>query len=639
MHDPHFFNYSATAQLVLEPFNDQIIAANQEACRLTALDTNSLKSTRVSKLFGCNFPALIVFTQELLANGRGWSDGLLINAAGNEQRLEINGHCSQVEGECHIYLSLQPYAEIQALRKQSDAHQHYLSGISHWSRVSGIFQEFQNENQLLLEAAGEGIYGVDANGITNFVNPAAERILGYTAAEMAGRNMHAMVHHSHSDGSHFNVKDCPIFSVFHDGVVQVVEDDIFWSKFGVPIDVEYTSTPILVNGYILGAVVIFRDVSQKKAYKKALLEALAEVESLKDRLEMENAYLQEEIKSKFNHHRIIGSSAPLQNILQQIDLVAPTKATVLITGESGTGKELLARAIHESSDRSGRSLIRVNCAAIPQDLFESEFFGHVKGAFTGASSDRPGRFELADGGSIFLDEVGEIPLHLQGKLLRVLQEQEFERVGEAITRTVDVRIITATNRDLKNMVAEGLFREDLYFRLNIFPIESIPLRQRKDDIPQLTQHFLGQAAIRANKSDLRIPLHEIEKLKAYDWPGNVRELENVIERQVILIRGNIVRFNNLLSSDNNAIIEGAGADKDNKHEILTEPQLRQMEKQNIIRALHYCQGRVFGDGGAADLLSIKPTTLSSRIKKLGINTRDSLLLPPSSVDESTLRRS
>jgi transcriptional regulator with GAF, ATPase, and Fis domain len=357
-------------------------------------------------------------------------------------------------------------------------------------------------------------------------------------------------------------------------------------------------------------------VSQKKAYKKALLEALAEVESLKDRLEMENAYLQEEIKSKFNHHRIIGSSPPLQNIMQQINMVAPTKATVLITGESGTGKELLARAIHESSDRSGRSLIRVNCAAIPQDLFESEFFGHIKGAFTGASSDRPGRFELADGGSIFLDEVGEIPLHLQGKLLRVLQEQEFERVGEAITRRVDVRIITATNRDLKQMVIEGRFREDLYFRLNVFPIESVPLRQRKEDIPQLTQHFLGKAAIRANKSSLRIPLHEIEKLKAYDWPGNVRELENVIERQVILVRGDVIRFETLISTVNTPVNDDTSGDTE--HKLLTEYELRQVERQNIVRALQYCDGRVFGKGGAAEMLAIKPTTLSSRIKKLRI---------------------
>jgi PAS domain S-box-containing protein len=617
MNDQRFFSYSATAQLVLEPFDDRIIAANQEACRLTGLDLCGLQNKRVSQLFGADFSSLIVFTQELLANGRGWSDNLLITVADNQQRLEISGRCSQAGDECHLYLSLQPLDEIEQLREQSDANQHYLSGISHWSRVSGIFQEFENENQLLLEAAGEGIYGVDAKGITNFVNPAAEHILGYSAAEMAGRNMHSMVHHSHSDGSHFKVEDCPIFSAFRDGVVQTVEDDVFWSKSGQPIDVEYTSTPILDNGYIIGAVVIFRDVSQKKAYKKALLEALAEVESLKDRLEMENAYLQEEIKSKFNHHRIIGSSPPLQNIMQQINMVAPTKATVLITGESGTGKELLARAIHESSERSGRSLIRVNCAAIPQDLFESEFFGHIKGAFTGASSDRPGRFELADGGSIFLDEVGEIPLHLQGKLLRVLQEQEFERVGEAITRRVDVRIITATNRDLKQMVIEGRFREDLYFRLNVFPIESVPLRQRKEDIPKLAQHFLSKAAIRANKSSLRIPLHEIEKLKAYDWPGNVRELENVIERQVILVRGDVIRFETLISTVNTPVNDNSSGDTE--HQVLTEYELRQVERKNIIRALQYCDGRVFGKGGAAEMLEVKPTTLSSRIKKLKIN--------------------
>ena len=515
-----------------------------------------------------------------------------------------------------LLLSMQAVRTLDALRGQSEANWHYKTGILNWQRVSKVFQEFERENQLLLDAAGEGIYGIDAQGNTTFVNPAAEQILEYEAEELAGKNMHEMVHHSHSDGSHFHSNDCAIFKSFHEGAVQNVEGDIFWSRSGRPIDVDYTSTPIYDEGVIVGAVVIFRDVSQKKIAERKLREALQEVQELKDRLELENAYLQEEINSEFYNHQIIGKSAAIRTTIQQLELVAPTSATVLINGESGTGKELIARAIHEMSDRNGRSLIRVNCAAIPEDLFESEFFGHVKGAFSGAFNDRVGRFELADGGSLFLDEVGEIPLQQQGKLLRVLQEQQFERVGDGKTRSVDVRIIAATNRDLKAMVSAGDFREDLYFRLNVFPVESAPLRQRRDDIPLLTQLFLERFAKQFNKPDVRLPLSEMEKLKSYHWPGNVRELENVIERQVILAKGNTLRFD---FSDHHAGDETPMPVASS--EIMTETQLHNLEKSNILKALALSGGKVSGAGGAAELLGLKSTTLESKIKKYHIQKR------------------
>ena len=372
------FHYSVTAQLVIDPFFDKIIIANQEACRFLSMDIEQIRSLTVSQLFFSCFPELIVFTQELMNHGRGWCDNLILNTKKEEQRIEVNGLYQVVGDNRYIYLSLQNVTEIDQYRDQSDAHRHYLSGIGHWNNVSRIFQEFERENQLLLDAAGEGIYGVDVNGTTTFVNPAAENILGYTAFELAGRNMHDTVHHSHSDGSHFHSENCPIFAAFKDGRVHVVEEDIFWTKKGKVIEVQYTSTPIRDNGFIVGAVVVFRDISQKKSSERELVEALTEVESLKNRLEMEKAYLQEEISSEFNYHQIIGRSQALKNVLQQIDLVAPTEATVLINGESGTGKELIARAIHENSHRSDRALIRVNCAAIPENLFESEFFGHIK---------------------------------------------------------------------------------------------------------------------------------------------------------------------------------------------------------------------------------------------------------------------
>nr|WP_285817739.1 sigma 54-interacting transcriptional regulator [Echinimonas agarilytica] len=480
--------------------------------------------------------------------------------------------------------------------------------------MARVFQDFEKENRLILEAAGEGIYGIDANGSTTFINPAAERILGWKADEIIGKNIHTAIHFKHANGQHYHVEDCPIYHAFQEGVVHTIDNEVFWSKQGAPIDVEYTSTPIKDNGHVIGAVVIFRDVSHRKLAEKQLLAAMNQVEELRQQLELENAYLQEELSSEFNHHQIIGKSAEHSQVIHQIELVATTDVTVMITGESGTGKELIARAIHDLSKRSDRPLIRVNCAAIPGDLFESEFFGHLKGAFTGATSDRPGRFELANGGTLFLDEVGEIPLALQGKLLRVLQEQQFERVGDSITRHVDVRIIAATNKDLSKMVQSNEFREDLYFRLNVFPVESVPLRARVDDIPLLAQHFLERASIRAGKPNVKISLAQLEHLKQYHWPGNIRELENVIEREVILAQGESLRFERLLQeSPSTNLVEEAPA------VVFTEYDQKQQQRQAIVRALQTSQGKVFGKDGAAELLGIKPTTLASRIKKLKLN--------------------
>ncbi len=621
MYQQSFFQLSAVAQIIISPSKDKVIAVNNEFGQFTGLakgDNNTTLNQSASALFSTCLPDFIVFTDEIINKKTAYTDRLLIKTGDGFIHIIVNGKCfTDDNNETYIHLTIQCADEIERLRQQSDANRHYSSGIGHWNRVNQVFMEFERQNQLILDAVGEGIYGVDANGITTFLNPAAERILGYNTEELLGRNMHSMIHHSNLDGSHFCAKDCPIFAAFREDKIQTVEDDIFWSKSGKAIDVEYTSTPIKDNGSTVGAVVVFHDVSQKNADKKQLLEALSEVKELKNQLELENAYLQEEIDSEFNHHQIIGKSQSIQRVIQQVELVADTKATVLVTGESGTGKELIARAIHDLSPRTNRRLIRVNCAAIPEDLFESEFFGHAKGSFTGAIVDRPGRFEVADGGTLFLDEVGEIPLHLQGKLLRVLQEQQFERVGESQTRHVDVRIIAATNRDLKQQVEDGKFREDLYFRLNVFPIESVPLRQRLDDIPLLTQHFLQRTSTRSNKSDLRISMNEIEKLKAYHWPGNIRELENVIERQVILARGGMIRFDELIVPTEQTTVVG----KSQFNDIMTYQQIKQHEVNNIINALIQCHGKVFGFNGAAEILGINPTTLNSRIKKYNIDIR------------------
>jgi transcriptional regulator with GAF, ATPase, and Fis domain len=345
-------------------------------------------------------------------------------------------------------------------------------------------------------------------------------------------------------------------------------------------------------------------------------------------LEDENAYLREEVEVARAFQGIVGQSTALRDVLTEIELVAPTDATVLILGESGTGKELLARAIHDRSRRAGRPLIKVNCSAVPREMCESEFFGHVRGAFTGAHRDRAGRFKLADKGSIFLDEVGDLPLDLQPKLLRVLQEGQYERVGGDTTQSVDVRVIAATNRDLAADVSAGRFREDLFYRLSVFPIRTPSLRDRRDDIALLANHFIDLVAKQIGKPRPELGDAQMAVLMRYDWPGNVRELQNVIERAVILARGNELRFEHVAST---AAKNGEARRPPQsssppspppEDEIVPEKEWRRRERANLVAALARTSGRIYGSGGAAELLGVKPSTLQSRLRALGIRTRE-----------------
>ena len=348
--------------------------------------------------------------------------------------------------------------------------------------------------------------------------------------------------------------------------------------------------------------------------------AMKEIERLRCQLELENDYLREEVKSELAYGKIVGEGPALQKTLRQIEMVANTDAIVLIQGETGTGKELVARAIHEKSFRNKRPLVKVNCSAIPKDLFESEFFGHVQGAFSGAIRERAGRFQLANEGTLFLDEVSEIPLELQGKLLRVIQEGQFESVGEDITRQVDVRILAATNRDLKEEVRRGNFREDLFYRLSVIPIEISPLRERIEDIELLTEHFLNIAYKKYNRKRREIKTQEYEKLKSYHWPGNVRELNNVVERAVIISGGRYLNFD-LNNFESGLTPEPNSSDNG---QSLVEPipfaeiDLKQLERKKILDALDKCNWKIYGPRGAAEILHLKPTTLAYRIKKFGI---------------------
>ncbi len=488
----------------------------------------------------------------------------------------------------------------------------------------------QRQHELILSAAGEGIYGIDADGLATFVNPASVVMTGWTHDDIIGKPIHDLHHHTRPDGSRYPREECPIYAAAHDGMVHQCDDEVFWRKDGSSFPVEYTSTPIYESEKLVGAVVVFRDVSERKQNEKDLQQAYAEVACMKQRLELENDYLQEEIRASHDFKYIVGQSHAINQVVNQVELVAPTMATVLIAGESGTGKELIARAIHDRSDRCDRPLIRVNCAAIPNELFESEFFGHVKGSFTGAVKDRAGRFELADGGTIFLDEVGEIPLNLQSKLLRVLQEGQYERVGDEKTRRVDVRLIAATNRNLKAEVENNTFREDLYFRLNVFPIEAVPLRERLEDVPLLTQHFIDGICKKLNLSKPRLTKANIKQLQSYRWQGNIRELQNVIERALILSQGGRLEFklpsvessiktspvSPLKSVSASLLLGREGASQEIPY---NESERLERDKENILLALELANNKVSGIGGAAEILGIKSTTLASRMKMMGLN--------------------
>jgi transcriptional regulator with GAF, ATPase, and Fis domain len=341
--------------------------------------------------------------------------------------------------------------------------------------------------------------------------------------------------------------------------------------------------------------------------------AFRRIAELRDRLDQEKQYLEEEINLEHRFDDIVGESTSLRNVLQQIETVAPTDATVLIEGETGTGKELLARAVHRLSERSERTFIKLNCAAIPAGLLESELFGHEKGAFTGAIARKIGRLELAHEGTLFLDEVGELALDLQPKLLRALQEREFERLGGTRPIPVNVRLIAATNRDLAKMVAEKQFRSDLFYRLKVFPVFAPPLRERAADIPILVRHFVSRHARRMGKTIETIAPEAMAALVAWKWPGNIRELENFLERAVILSRGPVLHV---------PLAEIEAMEEEDESAVAANPTLHAAERDHIVRALREAKGIIGGHGGAAERLGLKRTTLNSKIKKFAIARGD-----------------
>jgi PAS domain S-box-containing protein len=451
----------------------------------------------------------------------------------------------------------------------------------------------------LVDLSPDAIYIVDGEGNYVSANPAGLELLKCTAAELTG--MPVIDTYLPEERGEFQSR----FEKLKTETI-IRFERTFVRNDGTTLPVEVSASQVR-HGYLQ---IIVRDISERKRSEATLEKAFKEIELLKDQLSKENLALREEIDTAFMFEEVVGASPALHAVLARVTKVAPTDATVLITGETGTGKELIARAIHKRSPRAARAFVSVNCAAISPSLIASELFGHEKGAFTGASQQRLGRFELADGGTLFLDEIGELPAETQIALLRVLQERQLERVGGSRAIAVDVRVITATNRDLAAAIAAGTFRSDLFYRLNVFPIELPPLRERHDDIPLLVQYFLNRYARKMGKKIRGINPKTLELLQAYPWPGNIRELQNVIERSVIVCE------TETFTVDASWL---AGAPVPPPASPPLPEQLAVQERTMIEAALAECRGRVSGPAGAAAKLGMPRSTLESKIRSLKIN--------------------
>ncbi len=492
-----------------------------------------------------------------------------------------------------------------------------LEDVTDHKRAEESLKVSETRYRRLFESAQDGILILDAEtGQISDVNPFLVEMLGYAREEFLGKQLWEI-------GPFKNIEAAKASFRELQGKGYVRHDDLpLEAKDGKPIAVEFVSNVYLVNDYKVIQCNI-RNITERKRIAEALQQAhnelerrveertielrtaLSEIKTLKDQLEAENIYFRQEIKMKHHFGHILGQSDGLKYVLYRVEQVAPTNTTVLILGETGTGKELIAAAIHDLSPRKDRPLITVNCAALPANLIESELFGRERGAFTGADTRQVGRFEVANGSTLCLDEIGELPLEVQAKLLRAIQHSEFERLGSSHTVKVDIRIVATTNRNLEEEVRKGRFRQDLYYRLNVFPITVPPLRQRKEDIPVLIQSFIERYARKLGKRITSIQKETMKALEDYPWPGNVRELESIIERAVILCPGPVLQL----------------ADK---LEIPSLPlsgmkTLEEMERNQILKILSETRWRIEGKDGAAAILGLNPSTLRARMHKLGIN--------------------
>ncbi|MBX2826750.1 MAG: sigma 54-interacting transcriptional regulator [Flavobacteriaceae bacterium] len=454
-------------------------------------------------------------------------------------------------------------------------------------------QQTKDELDVLIKGARDPIFMINEKGRIIHANPAGSEILEND--DIVGRNFLLFLSDASRELVEEKLSEIPLAQGVLGQWIELIGSE------GKNTRHEVTLSRIDHNQSTL-FVLILRNIEDRLLAEKTI-----------DQLTSEAQYLKSEIDQLTTQNGIIATAPVMKGLLRQIEHVAPTSATVLITGETGTGKELVARAIHNASDRKDRSLIRINCGAIPENLIESELFGHVKGAFTGAAQDRKGRFQLAHNGTLFLDEIGELPISLQPKLLRVIQEGEFEPVGSNETQKVDVRILAATHRDLLEQSKKGQFREDLYYRLHVFPVHVPPLRERGEDVIHIAEFMLKNMAAKFNKPVIKLTSPIKARLIQWEWKGNVRELQNVLERAVILSDRGKVDWSLLLTENS--------VSKKNNFEgkkVITHKELQALERENIIRALKQCHWKVSGTNGAAELLGMIPTTLQSRIKALAI---------------------
>jgi len=623
------FNNSSDAIFIGDPQKNKVIDANPKVCELLGYTKEELLEQPLTEIIPNQRKSFIDFYNRVISNKSARTDRLVFKSKrGSRVFTEVSASVFQIGDKSGILGILHTESDEEKFQK-------VIGQVSEASIINpnkGIVNSFIAESCKVLR--------VQYAGMTRIVseNPMKVKVISFWNKD-------------HFDETfEYEVKDSPCdhvvggdFLIVGDKASEKFPDSKLFEK--IPAN-SYMAVPIsdskknplghfflcddgimerknwIENLMRLGALRMrlgierleaqqeLKEVNQNlekkvKERTKELELALQEVEDLRDKLEAENVYLKEEIKLNHNFEDIISQDKGFKKVLKEIEKVAATNSTVLILGETGTGKEVLTRSIHNISKRKEKPLVKVNCAALPATLIESELFGHEKGAYTGATAMKCGRFELADGGTLFLDEVGEIPIELQPKLLRALQEGEFERVGGVKTLKVDVRVIAATNRDLEKAIDKGEFRSDLYYRLNVFPINVPPLRERKDDIALLIKHFVGKYNQKLGKEVSKIPQSIINQLTKYPWPGNVRELENIIERAVIISEGKNLKIGNWLKGE---------VEADDKLDVT----LSENERTHILKVLNHTNWKISGKNGAAEILDIKPTTLESRMKKLNI---------------------
>ena len=632
------FNYSNDAIFVIDPERDRVVEVNPRACSLLGYSRDELLAMPISAIHPQEMNRFLDFARSVFKEGHGWTNELTcLTKAGFNIPAEISASVIEVAGRKCLIAFVRDISERKRLEDELKRYSANLEALV--GERTEQLRRSEERQRILLEINNALIAKLDRESLFRAIAKTLHEIVSFDGAAIClsdpeedvfrlfALETFSLPRYEFGVGKEFERRASHVGWVLDRGRSLLRGDLTREREF--PLEEQlfaqgirsYMVVPLVARGKVFGTlnvasrtpglyspeeVSFLGEIAKQVSLAVENTWAFEEIAQLKARLEQEKLYLQEEIKTEHNFEEIIGRSRAVKEVLKAVETVAPTDASVLILGETGTGKELVARAIHNLSPRKDKALVKVNCAALPSGLIENELFGHEKGAFTGALTKKIGRFELANGGTIFLDEIGDLPLDLQAKLLRVLQEGEFERVGGSDTIKADVRVIAATNRDLELATKEGKFREDLFYRLNVFPIQLPPLRERKEDIPLLVRYFVRKHGARLGKKFETITEKTMQALSSYPWPGNVRELENVIERSVITSHGSQFDLGNWLHRH-----EPAPPQK-------SVPTLAALEREHILKTLKSTGWKVSGNHGAARVLGVKPTTLEARMKKLGI---------------------